>query len=231
MLLIADSTRSLPLKTGIARLVYADPPYECDPLDYEILSEGWLKSAYGLLQSEGWLIIATHYTVRYIVEKIARTWLVLDQECVWAYNFGTYTRKQFVPSHDTILIFKKGQPSFYWLPIAVKSQRLKASDKRADPRGRTPGTVWNYPRVPGNSLDRRDSYSRSSQPEDLCERIIKAYTKSGDLIVDLFCGSGTMPYVCRRLGRDCVSIDNNENRIFETVDRMHNEPKRFFESI
>ena len=53
----------------------------------------------------------------------------------------------------------------------------------------------------------------TQKPEYLLERIILASTKEGDLVLDPFCGSSTTGVVCKRLHRNYIGIDNNEEYI------------------
>jgi len=233
MIVCADSTQ-LPFRNSFARLVYADPD-QSSSKDQKFTIK-WLEEASRVGLWDMWLLISTHYSVRYEIETIVRrtTAFKFVQEIIWYYDFGTYTKKMFVPSHNNILVYKRGNPNFYWLPVAIESQRMRANDKRADWRGRTPGTVWEEPRVPGNSKTRlymdvlEGHTGRSCQPEAIIERIIKAYTTSGDFILDMFCGSGTVPEVCHRFGRHCFSVDIIRQRCLEARNRVMNEDERKF---
>jgi modification methylase len=44
-------------------------------------------------------------------------------------------------------------------------------------------------------------------PEKLVARLLRLYTFIGDVILDPFCGSGTVPAVAKRMGRHWVGID------------------------
>jgi DNA modification methylase len=47
-------------------------------------------------------------------------------------------------------------------------------------------------------------------PEKLCVRPIKASSRVGDVVLDMFCGSGTTGVVAKRLGRKFILIDSVE---------------------
>lgn len=47
----------------------------------------------------------------------------------------------------------------------------------------------------------------TQKPDDLLERVIKASSDEGDLVLDCFCGSGTTAAVAERLGRRWITCD------------------------
>lgn len=57
-------------------------------------------------------------------------------------------------------------------------------------------------------------------PEAYLSRLIKAYTREGDYILDPFCGSGTTPTVAAGLGRNCMSIDVSPENIESARERV-----------
>jgi len=65
--------------------------------------------------------------------------------------------------------------------------------------------VWYIPIIKGNSEERLGYPTQ--KPEVLLERIIKASSNPGNLVLDPFCGSGTTVAVSARLGRQFIGID------------------------
>lgn len=66
-------------------------------------------------------------------------------------------------------------------------------------------------------------------PEKLIERIIKASSNKGDLVVDIFLGSGTTAKVSKELGRDFIGIDLDLNYCKvsqKRVDNTKNEQRK-----
>ena len=45
------------------------------------------------------------------------------------------------------------------------------------------------------------------KPLSLMERLVKIYTKPGDIVLDPFCGSGRTLQACKNLGRPYIGID------------------------
>ena len=81
-------------------------------------------------------------------------------------------------------------------------------DKRADPRGRVPGQVWDVRRLQGTSKDRVDWHPAQLPPE-LLARIVLGWSNHGDLVVDGFAGSGNMGAVCKAFGRQFALIEQS----------------------
>lgn len=63
----------------------------------------------------------------------------------------------------------------------------------------------------------------NQKPESICERHVRAMTKPGDMVLDAFAGSGVYGAICKRLGRKCLSIEQNPARARVAVERINNE--------
>jgi DNA modification methylase len=90
--------------------------------------------------------------------------------------------------------------------IRVPSWRQLHGDKRANPKGRVPGDVFNFPRVVGNSKQRR-RWHPTQLHEGLYERCIKLSCLPEDSVCDLFAGTGTLARVCKATGNPCTLIE------------------------
>ncbi len=128
---------------------------------------------------------------------------------VQTFTFGQHRHTDFGNNHRPLWRIQRKNAQFYGDQIRVPSWRQENGDKRADPRGRVPGDVFDFPRVTGNSKQRR-SWHPTQLHEGLVERCILSCTKPGDLVVDPFAGTGTTGRVCQRIGRDCILGDQSE---------------------
>jgi site-specific DNA-methyltransferase (adenine-specific) len=72
--------------------------------------------------------------------------------------------------------------------------------------GKSVGAVWDDIARIGNTSGERLGY-QTQKPEALLERIIKASSKEGDLVLDPFCGCGTTVAAAQKLGRRWIGID------------------------
>lgn len=87
-------------------------------------------------------------------------------------------------------------------------------------RGRPISDVWtDIP--PINSMARERLGYPTQKPEALLERIIKASSSEGDLVLDPFCGCGTTISVAERLNRRWIGIDVTHLAVALIKHRLH----------
>lgn len=201
-----------------ARMIFADPPdnlgmeyagYADKRADYE----EWLFSI-GMLGAEYSDVFWFSYFHRYqpivfhVVSVVGsrREW----HQFIWRFTFGQHRNTDCGNGYRPLL--RVAKPGVQWNTdsIRVQSARQRLGDRRANPEGRVPDDVWEFPRVVGNAHERR-AWISNQHPEALIERMILMSTNPGDLVIDLFAGSGTVHRVCKRLGRDSISIDISED--------------------
>ena len=61
----------------------------------------------------------------------------------------------------------------------------------------------------------------TQKPEALLERVIKASSDEGSIVLDCFCGSGTTAAVAEKLGRRWIVADLNKGAIQTAIKRLH----------
>ena len=128
------------------------------------------------------------------------------KQCVQTFTFGQHNPHDLGNCHRPLVRLRFKDSPLYPDAIRVPSWRQQHGDKRADPRGRVPGDVFDFPRVTGNSKQRR-KWHPTQLHEGLVERCIKLCTKEGDDVFDPFAGTGTTLRVCRRIGRNCTATE------------------------
>lgn len=126
---------------------------------------------------------------------------------IWRFTFGQHNKHDCGNGYRPIIRIMRPGAKLYPDTIRVPSARqLKYNDKRANSTGRVPDDVWEFPRVCGTFNERR-KWHPNQHPEALIERIVKLSTKPGDLVIDMFAGTGTVNRVCKRLNRSCIGIE------------------------
>lgn len=69
----------------------------------------------------------------------------------------------------------------------------------------------------------RNTLTKAGFPKELVRRILKNFTKEGELILDPFMGSGTVGVVCNELNRGFVGIELDKKTFCEAIKRMVQE--------
>ncbi|MEP6705860.1 MAG: DNA methyltransferase, partial [Acidobacteriota bacterium] len=82
-----------------------------------------------------------------------------------------------------------------------------------------PSNLWTDITVPFWSMPENTDHP-TQKPEKLLAKIILASTNEGDMILDPFAGSGTTAVVAKKLGRDFVAIEADENYCLIAAKRL-----------
>ncbi len=93
-------------------------------------------------------------------------------------------------------------------------------------KGKAIDDVWNIPFIPSTAKERLGYPTQ--KPEALLERIIKASSNEGDLILDAFCGCGTTVAVAEKLKRNWIGIDITYQSISLILKRLEEHFGRDF---
>ena len=146
----------------------------------------------------------------------------LRNEIVWAYTGpGSPKMRQFNRKHDTILWYCKGD-KWTFNKDAVRLPYQKSTVDRgkydtASPttgpglrdvkRGKVPESWWRD--IPsGGQISRNELVGYPTQkPIKLYDRIIRASSNKGDIVLDPFAGCATTPVAAERLDRQWIGMD------------------------
>lgn len=195
--------------------IVADPP-DCIGLDYDVFKDTMPDNVYLewmtqlILQSMlkapvvWWCYnakwdIGLKERVSWLTRRVKPSWSM--RTFIWRFTFGQHVVTDCGNGYRPILRF--ASPS--WVPdceaIKVESARQRLGDKRAAEGGRVPDDVWEFPRIVGNSHERR-AWHPTQLREGLVERMIRMSWRGGR-VLDLFGGTGTTLRVCKRIGVPC----------------------------
>ena len=161
---------------------------------YLLFMASRLKECYRVLKSTGSLYLhcdpyASHY-LKQLLDCIFG-WRNFRNEIVWSYGLGGSSKRCYSKKHDIILFYSKTQNWTFDKPlIPATSQMLKGKLKGLD-------DVWYIPTI-NNMAKERTGYP-TQKPLKLLERIIKASSSPGDLVLDPFCGCATTCVASERL--------------------------------
>jgi DNA modification methylase len=85
--------------------------------------------------------------------------------------------------------------------------------------GEPVASVWDDIKRVNMMADERINYP-TQKPEQVLERIIRASSNAGDIVLDCFAGSGTTPAVAEKLGRRWIAMDCGKLAIYTTQKRL-----------
>lgn len=156
-------------------------------------------------------------------------------EIVWCYTGPSQTNRSFVRKHDTILFYAKSKDYIF------NTEDLRVAYKKSTASSGKTSFTGNTPEERIKELDDRGklledwwadlasiAYSHSEivdyptqKAEALLERIIKASSDKGDLVMDCFSGSGTTLAVAEKLGRKWIGCDINKGAILVSTERLN----------
>jgi site-specific DNA-methyltransferase (adenine-specific) len=128
------------------------------------------------------------------------------KNCVQIFTFGQHNQHDLGNNHRPLIRINRVGETWYTDAIRIPSWRQQHGDPRGDPRGRVPGDVFDFPRVTGNSKQRR-AWHPTQLNEGLVERCLRMSAIPGQTVCDPFAGTGTTLRVCKQLGLDCITSD------------------------
>ncbi len=226
-----DTTEALP--DSSIDLVICDGPYhatihEWDRVPHiQTFNLELIKAFSRILKAGGVLYLFGKPTCVDFIDY--RPYLTLNSKIVWYQpsRLGQ-GRKSYTNNYDIICYFSKGNPTFNLddirVPQLVELEHRRRCEKvpsvkngtysktKFNEDGKNPGDVWGDIKqltYKSKELVSRELLNTVQKPEKLIERLVLASSQQGDVVFDPFCGSGTVPVVCKRLGRNFIACDIN----------------------
>lgn len=213
-------------------LVFVDPPYNIGKNfagrkdkwktdeDYLNWCYEWIDLCIDKLKPNGSIYLMTSTQFMPYFDLYVRNKVTILSRIVWAYDSsGVQAKKYFGSMYEPILYCVKDKNNYTFnandvLVEAKTGSQRKLIDYRKNPpqpykAEKVPGNVWNFARV----RYRMEEYENhpTQKPVSLLERIIKASSNVGDVVLDPFCGTFTTCYVAQKLNRRFIGIEIQED--------------------
>jgi adenine-specific DNA-methyltransferase len=215
-------------------LAFIDPPYNIgksfgavrdkwpSDADYVAWCKSWIGTLIQKLAPTGSVYIMASTQAMPYIDIYLRQRLTVLSRVVWHYDSSGVQAKRYYGSLYEPMLFAVVDPKSYTFnahDVAVEA-KTGAKRKLIDYRKavptvyastKVPGNVWTIPRV----RYRMNEYEEhpSQKPETLLERIIRASSNPGDLVVDPFAGTFTTSAVAQRLGRKSIGVEINPDYV------------------
>ena len=226
-----------------------DPPYNLkkdtwdtfnSDKDFFDFTYRWIDKLIPKIKEGGALyIFNTPYNSAHILTHLIKQGLTYKNWLTWDKRDGfNATRTKFCTNQESILFFTKGDDhTFNHNDIRVpyeSVERMKHAAKKGilkngkrwfpNPDGKLCGDVWHITserhknKIKGKVQKMKHM---TPKPIDLIERIIKASSNTGDLVLDCFSGSGTTAVAAKKLGRNFICSEFNKEYVKVSNDRLN----------
>ena len=229
-------------------LAVIDPPYNMKKADWDTFKshEDFLKFTYEwidkllpTLKENGSLyIFNTPFNSAYILQYLVSCGLVFQNWVTWDKRDGLgAAKRKYSNGQESILFFTKSKNhTFNYDDIRVpyqSNERIAHAAQKGilkngkrwypNPNGRFCGEVWHI-----SSQRHKEKVNGKTQklkhltpkPYDMIERMIKASSNKGDLVLDCFVGSGTTAIVAKKTDRNYICADANKEYVLLTEEKL-----------
>ena len=211
------------------QLIVCDPPYNLNIAEWDEYknyiewASTWLSEVPRVLKESGSIVIFGGFQfqsdyggdlleiMHFIRHNIS---LRLVNLIIWYYKNGMGAHRFFSNRHEELVWYAKTKRYTFNLdavriPYDEATKKAYKKDKRLKSesidKGKNPTNVWDISRLNGNSKERVGH--ETQKPVVLIERIIKALSSPGDLVMDFFAGSGSTSVASILSGRNSIASD------------------------
>ncbi len=212
-------------------LIFADPPYnlqlqndlwrpnmtrvdavddDWDKFDdfaaYDAFTHDWLAACRRVLKPTGALwVIGTYHNIHRVGAILMDLGYWILNEIVWvkANPMPNFRGVRFTNAHETLIWAKTSEKARY----TFNYQAMKAFNG-----GKQMRSDWLIPLCSGSERIRVNGEKAhpTQKPEALLDRVIRASSNPGDVVLDPFFGTGTTGAVAKRLGRRWIGIEREQ---------------------
>ena len=231
------------LQPGTFDLLFADPPYnltkrfgekdfKSTTLDaYETWLDSWLKLCVPLLKATASVYICGDWRSSSAIQRLGSKYFKLQNRITWEREKGRGAKANWKNAAEDIWFFTVSDKFTFNLD-AVKQRRRVIAPYRENGKPKDwsessdgnfrdthPSNIWTDITVPFWSMPENTDHP-TQKPEKLLAKILLASTNRGDLILDPFAGSGTTAVVAKKLGREFVAIESDEEYCLLAAKRL-----------
>lgn len=236
---------------GVVNLAVIDPPYNLHKASWDTFKSEkdffnftfrWIDALIPKLSENGSLyIFNTPYNASFILTYLVNKGMIFQNWITWDKRDGfSAAKRKYNNGQETILFFTKGKKHVFnydeiRLPYDstdriehAKTKGILKNGKRWFPnsKGKLCGEVWHI--VSERHKNKINGKTPKLQhitpkPLELVERIIKASSNEGDLVLDCFVGIGTTALAAKKLKRNFICSDSNEDYVRIAKSNLENQ--------
>jgi site-specific DNA-methyltransferase (adenine-specific)/modification methylase len=216
-------------------LVFADPPYNLQLKDtlyrpdqttveavtndwdkfetyqaYDQFCLEWLIECKRVLKNSGALwVIGSYHNILRLGTSIQNLGFWILNDIIWhkTIPMPNFRGTRFTNAHETLLWCTTSRKAKYTFNYQNLKELNEGKQMRSD---------WHIPICAGKERLRESNNRRShptQKPEALLYRILLASSQKGDLVLDPFLGSGTTAVIAKKLQRNFIGFEQDEDYI------------------
>jgi site-specific DNA-methyltransferase (adenine-specific) len=215
-------------------LMFADPPYnltkqfggnkflQTSADEYEIWLDSWLSQCVKLLKPTATVYICGDWRSSSAIQRVGMKYFKLRNRITWEREKGRGANANWKNNSEDIWFFTVSDDyTFNLEDVRLKRQVIAPYKDNGTPKDwneeangnfrlTSPSNLWTDLSVPFWSMPENTDHP-TQKPEKLMAKIILASSNQNDLILDPFLGSGTTSVVAKKLKRNYVGIELEEN--------------------
>ena len=221
------------LPAGRFDLLFADPPYNLtkdfgaekftqrSSDAYEDWLDSWILKCVPLLKPTASVYICGDWRSSAAIQHVGSKYFKLQNRITWEREKGRGARQNWKNTAEDIWYFTVSDDFTFNLNAVKMRRKVLApykensspkdwkAEKEGNFRDTHPSNIWTDISVPFWSMPENTDHP-TQKPEKLLAKIILASTNTGDLILDPFAGSGTTAVAAKKLGRDFIAFESDE---------------------
>lgn len=203
-----------------------DPPYEIEYADWDnpnILNWQYLfKEYHRILKNTGNLIIFQGWSNVSKTKEIGEKYFELKNWIIWDRIKCRGATKNLASGREDILWFIKSDNYTFNKIYSNTPKKTGGMGNKNGQKNRCLTNVWyDISPVPPWSPERVKHPTQ--KPLQLMERLVTIFSNQNDLIIDSFCGSGTTCVAAKKLGRNFIGFENNEDYYKISLKRLNDD--------
>ena len=222
-------------------LAIIDPPYNLRKASWDTFVSqkeflnftfSWIDTLLPKLKETASLyIFNTPFNSAYILTHLIKRNMIFQNWITWDKRDGlSASKKKYNNGQETILFFTKSNNyTFNYEEIRLpyeSTERILHAKKKGiikngkrwfpNPNGKLCSEVWHFPSERHkNKINGKTPKLPhiTPKPLDMIERMVRASSNKGDIVLDCFIGIGTTAIASKKLGRKFIGCDNSKNYI------------------
>ncbi|MBE7081833.1 MAG: site-specific DNA-methyltransferase [Clostridiales bacterium] len=213
-------------------LLIVDPPYNLDKdfhgngfkksstEKYADYTEKWINAVKKKLKKTASIYVCCDWKSALSIGQVLENNFILRNRITWQREKGRGAKSNWKNSMEDIFFATVSDDYTFNLDAVKQKKKViapykengKPKDWLEDENGKyrytCPSNFWDDIAVPYWSMPENTAHP-TQKPEKLIAKLILASSNKGDLVLDIFAGSGTTGVVAKKLDRNFINIEQN----------------------